>query len=247
MILGQLFTALGYAVGGLVFWLAARERKLATDGIGRLAIIGFVAGVIGAKLSELIFMGWPLQVPPLLALDPRVGGRALFGGMIVGWIAVEIAKRRMGIKRSTGDLFALALPAGEAIGRIGCYFNACCYGKETNVSWAIFQHDAWRHPTQIYSAISAATIFTILWAFRKKMAYEGQLFLVYLLLFASTRFVIEQFRWQTGSIWGLSSMQWFCIDMMSLSTFRLVKNRFWGSAKLVRMEGTQVVESGSAG
>lgn len=225
MILGELFTALGYLVGALVFWLVARERKLATDGIARLAVIGFVAGVFGAKLSELVFMGWPLRVPPLLALDPRVGGRALFGGMIVGWLAVEVAKRRMGIKRSTGDLFALALPAGEAVGRVGCYFNGCCYGKECDLPWAIYQHDAWRHPTQLYSAVSALTIFIVLWVFRKRMVYEGQLFLIYLLLFGATRFVIEQFRWQTGTVWGLSSMQWFCLDLIALASFRLVRNR----------------------
>jgi phosphatidylglycerol:prolipoprotein diacylglycerol transferase len=232
MILGELFTALGYVVGALVFWWAAKERKLATDGIGRLALIGVIAGILGAKLSELIFMGWPIQVPPLLALDPRVGGRALFGGMAFGWLGVEIAKRRMGIKRSTGDLFALALPAGEAIGRIGCFFNGCCYGKECDLPWSIYQHDAWRHPTQIYSAVSAATIFVVLLVFRKKMAYEGQLFFIYLLLFGATRFVIEQFRWQSHLVWGLSSMQWFCMDLIFFSIFRLVK----GQRRLSRAE-----------
>jgi phosphatidylglycerol:prolipoprotein diacylglycerol transferase len=225
MILGELFTALGYLVGGLVFWWAASEKKLATDGIGRIALIGVLAGIFGAKLTELLAMGWPLRVPPLLALDPRAGGRALLGGMICGWIAVEITKRRMGIKRSTGDLFALALPAGEAIGRIGCYFNGCCYGKETNVPWAIYQHGAWRHPTQIYSAISAAALFGLLLSLRKRMAYEGQLFLLYLLLFGVTRFAIEQFRWQDHVLWGLSSMQWFCIDLIVLSVFRLVRGQ----------------------
>ena len=225
MTLGEFFTALGYVVGGLVFWLAARERKLATDGIGRLALIGVLFGVLGAKISELVFMGWPVRVPALLALDPRIGGRALFGGMVVGWIAVEIAKRRMGIRRSTGDLFALALPAGEAIGRIGCYFNGCCYGKVCSLPWAIYQHEAWRHPTQIYSAVSAATIFVILWVFRKRMAYEGQLFLIYLLLFGATRFVIEQFRWQDHFVWGLSAMQWFCIDLIAIATYRLIREQ----------------------
>ena len=230
--LGEIFTALGYVIGGLVFWLAARERKLATNGIGRLALIGIVAGVIGAKITELVAMGWPTQVPAAAALDPRVGGRALLGGMIVGWVAVEIAKRVMGIRRSTGDLFALALPAGEAIGRIGCYFNGCCYGKVCSLPWAVFQHDAWRHPTQLYSAVSAATIFVVLWSFRKKMAYEGQLFLVYLLLFGATRFLVELFRWQDHYIMGLSSMQWFCIDLMSIATFRLIRNKIRPPEKL---------------
>jgi phosphatidylglycerol---prolipoprotein diacylglyceryl transferase len=224
--LGELFTALGYCVGGLVFWWAAKERRLATEGMGRIAVIGFVTGILGAKVSELVAMGWPVKIPPLVVLQPEVGGRALFGGMIFGWIGVEIAKRRMGIRRSTGDLFALALPAGEVIGRIGCYFNGCCYGKACSLPWAIYQHDAWRHPTQIYSAITAALIFLLLYSVRKKTAYEGQLFLIYLLLFGATRFVIEQFRWQTGLVLGLSAMQWFCLELLvSSSVMLIVKHR----------------------
>jgi phosphatidylglycerol:prolipoprotein diacylglycerol transferase len=223
--LGELFTALGYAVGAFVFWWAAREKRLATEGIGRLAVIGFLTGVSGAKITELLAMGWPVRVPALVVLEPQVGGRALLGGMIFGWIGVEVAKRRIGIRRSTGDLFALALPAGEAIGRIGCYFNGCCYGKVCNLPWAIYQHDAWRHPTQAYSGITAAVIFGLLFGIRKKTSYEGQLFWIYLLLFGASRFVIEQFRWQTGLVMGMSSMQWFCMDLIALSSFKLIRNQ----------------------
>ncbi len=148
MTLGLAFTALGYLTGALVFFWAAREKGVATDGMGRLAAIGFFGGILGAKLTQLLFEGWPWRVPAATILDPSVGGRALLGGLVVGWLCVEVAKRRMGIQRSTGDLFALALPAGEAVGRIGCYFNGCCYGSECELPWAVWQHDAFRHPAQ---------------------------------------------------------------------------------------------------
>lgn len=222
MSLGEFLTGLGYAIGAIVFWWAARQKRLATDGIGRIAIAGFLVGILGAKLTELLASGWPLKVPWIVALDPRVGGRALLGGILFGWIGVEIAKRRMGIRRSTGDLFALALPAGEAVGRIGCYFNGCCYGEPTSVPWAIYQHEAYRHPTQLYSAASAVVILLLLaWA-RKRTAYEGQLFLLYLLLFGSSRFVIEHFRWQSGYVFGLSAMQWLCLELVVSSAIALV-------------------------
>ena len=220
MTLGLAFTALGYLTGALVFFWAAREKGVATDGMGRLAAIGFFGGILGAKLTQLLFEGWPWRVPAATILDPSVGGRALLGGLVVGWVCVEVAKRRLGIQRSTGDLFALALPAGEAVGRIGCYFNGCCYGSECELPWAVWQHDAFRHPAQLYSAVVAGGIFFALAAVRKTVS-PGELFRWYLLLFGVTRFALEFLRYRESLWWGLSPMQWFCIELAAFAGLSL--------------------------
>jgi phosphatidylglycerol:prolipoprotein diacylglycerol transferase len=213
MSVGEVFTALGYAVGALVFYLAARSRRLATHGMGWLALIGLFGGLIGAKLTQFVAQGWPNHLPAESALDPRLGGRALLGGLVGGWLAVEIAKRKLGIKRSSGDMFALALAAGEVFGRIGCYFNGCCYGAECDLPWAVFQHGALRHPAQIYSAITAAAIFGVL-IWRWKAAHEGETFRLYLLLFGASRFLIEFTRYRETLYFGLSPMQWLCLELV---------------------------------
>jgi phosphatidylglycerol:prolipoprotein diacylglycerol transferase len=225
MTLGEVFTALGYVVGaGVLFW-AAKERKLATEGIGWIVLSGFFAGIIGAKLAELLFSGWPVRIPLVFALDPRLGGRALLGGVIFGWIGVEIAKCRLGVRRSTGDLFAIALPAGEAIGRIGCFFNGCCFGTECDLPWAVNQHGAWRHPTQIYSAVTAAAIFLVLVVLRARFPREGDLFRAYLVLFGVTRFALEFLR-AHDTVWaGLTPMQWFCAELAIYGSFTLARGR----------------------
>jgi len=211
--LGELFTGLGYVVGVLVLWWAASQKKLATQGIWWIAFSGLAAGIFGAKLTQLVAQGWPVRVPASAILDPAAGGRALLGGLICGWIGVEIAKRRLGIRRSTGDLFALALPAGEAVGRIGCFFNTCCYGTKCGLPWATYQHGEWRHPAQLYSSITAAALFGgLLWA-RKRVRREGDLFLLYLAGFGVTRFLLEFVRWRESLIFGLSPMQWFCLEL----------------------------------
>ncbi|HVT12726.1 MAG TPA: prolipoprotein diacylglyceryl transferase family protein [Fimbriimonadaceae bacterium] len=225
MSVGEVFTALGYLVGALVLVWGAMQKRLATDGMGWVALSGFAGGVLGAKLTELIFEGWPLRVPFLAGLDPRAGGRALFGGMVCGWIAVEIAKRRLGIRRSTGDLFALALPAGEAVGRIGCYFNGCCYGTTCDEPWAVYQHGAMRHPAQLYSSVTAALIFVGLLWIKKRIAREGDLFKLYLLAFGASRFVLEFYR-QNDTYWfGLTPMQWFCLDLILFGVVALARAR----------------------
>jgi phosphatidylglycerol:prolipoprotein diacylglycerol transferase len=214
LLLPEFFNALAYLVGGAVFYWAAKTRGLATEGIGKVVVAGLIFGTLGAKLTQLVAQGWPGTLDPAIALDPRNGGRALLGGLIFGWIGVEIAKRRMGIKRSTGDLFALALPAGEAVGRIGCFFGGCCFGTECSLPWAVNQHDAWRHPAQLYSAGVAAAIFAVMLIVRKTVSLpEGGLFRIFLLCFAVSRFGLEFLRSQETFWFGLSPMQWFCLEL----------------------------------
>jgi phosphatidylglycerol:prolipoprotein diacylglycerol transferase len=184
-----------------------------------------VAGILGAKLSQLLAEGWPVRVPWFTVLEPQVGGRALLGGVIFGWIGVEIAKRRMGLRRSTGDLFALALPAGEAVGRIGCHLNGCCYGVPCDLPWAIYQHGAWRQPAQLVSSVVAALTFGFLLWLAPKLHREGQLFQVYLLVFGVTRFGLEFVRWRESTIGGLSPMQWFCLDLIVFASVALSRRR----------------------
>lgn len=218
---GEGLTNLSYLVGALVFAWAAKRKKLATEGMAVLAGIGFAAGIAGAKLTQVLASG----LPATAALQPQIGGRALLGGLVFGWIAVEIAKWRMGIRRSTGDLFALALPAGEAVGRIGCYFNGCCYGEKSDLPWAVWQHDAWRHPAQLYSSATALAIFGgLLWLDGRKLR-EGDLFRVYLLLFGVTRFALEFVRWRESTLAGLSPMQWFCLDLIVIASIGLLRRK----------------------
>jgi len=231
--MGELFTALAYVVGGVVFYYASRSERArplvgdhqAAGGKGQalslrspellIVLWALVGAAIGAKLTQLVAQGWPITISPAAALDPATGGRSLLGGMIGGWISVELAKRYYGIKRPMGDAFAFALAAGEAVGRIGCYFNGCCYGKVCDLPWAVEQHGALRHPSQIYSAITAALIFFVLLAYRSNRSYQvGSIFKLYLVLFAASRFLIEFTREQTGLIAGLSVMQWFCLEIL---------------------------------
>jgi len=188
---GLLFNIAALFVGGFVYWRFAEKRLSAYLRVA--AACGLIAGALTARLAEYLAEGVPFS----LLLHPEYGGRTILGGVIGGWVGVEVAKRWMGIRTPTGDAFGLALAAGEVFGRIGCYFNGCCFGKPSNVPWAIYQHGAWRHPTQLYSAAAAALIFSVLMLARPRVA-SGQVFALYLMLFAGFRLVIEPFREDFG-------------------------------------------------
>ncbi|MDQ2985412.1 MAG: prolipoprotein diacylglyceryl transferase [Armatimonadota bacterium] len=221
MLLAQLLTLSAFIVGGIVFYAEAKRRKLATTGIGKITIAALIGGLAGAKITELIFGGGPsLTESPWTLFDPTTGGRTIVGGIVGGWIAVEIAKRVLGIRRTTGDMFALALPAGEAVGRLGCFVGGCCYGIESSVPWSVYQHGAFRHPTQLYLAAAAAITFLVLTSLRKRTR-EGSLFPLYLMMFGSYRLVIEFFRVREIAFSGLSVAQWVSIELIVSSIILL--------------------------
>ncbi len=224
MSFGSSLTALGFVVGITVYYLASKERKMDTEGTGYLALVGLVGGVIGAKLGQ-----WSLDATPVaLMLDPRSGGRTILGGVLGGWLAVELAKKYLGIRRSTGDLFALALAAGEAVGRLGCHFNQCCYGLPTNGLWGVTQHGALRFPTQLLSSAVALVLFGVLWGLRNRMQREGQLFCIYLFGWATARFLLEFLRTNDPLILGLTLAQISCLGILALAMV------FWKQCKITK-------------
>jgi phosphatidylglycerol---prolipoprotein diacylglyceryl transferase len=208
---GELLTLAGYLVGAAVFLLEARRRRWRMERMGWVVCWALVGGVLGARLAEWGLHGEALRRNPLLLLDPAAGGRTVLGGLAGGYIAVVAARRRLGIRHRTGDAFALALPAGEAIGRLGCFLNGCCYGRESAVPWAVWQHGAFRHPAQLYSAAFCLALFALVWSLRRRPWPEGRLFSLYLALYTAGRFFLEFWRQPPSAAGVLTLAQWSCL------------------------------------
>lgn len=83
-----------------------------------------------------------------------LGGKTIVGALVFGLISVELMKRYIGLYQSTGDLYAVPLALGIAIGRIGCFLTGLfdnTYGTPSTLPWAInFGDGIPRHPTQLY-------------------------------------------------------------------------------------------------
>ncbi len=220
---GEWVHAAAYLVGAAVLVHEARRRRLATGGMALVGVWGLVGGIVGARLAHWLVVEPALLVRhPVAFLTPGTGGRTILGGVAGGWLAVEIAKRRLGIRRSTGDGFALALAAGEAVGRLGCHLGGCCHGRVSAVPWAIWQHAAWRHPTQLYSAAYALVLYLALRAVRDRLRHEGELFGAYLVAFGLGRLVLECWRDDAAVALGLSAAQWAGLALAAAGAVRLV-------------------------
>lgn len=199
--LGSLFTALGFFAGIAVYWWRAKEMRIDTSGTMTIMLVGAVVGVLVARVVERLVEGGSMAT----VLNPLYGGRTILGGVIGGLVAVEFAKRRMEVRYSTGPLWALAIPAGEVFGRIGCYFNGCCGGRACSPSVFSGGH----YPTQMMMVGSALALFGLL--FWKRATWP--VWPLFLIGWGASRFVIEFFR-ESATGPGISVAQWACLGVV---------------------------------
>ena len=205
---------LGYLTGVAAFAWMARRRNLATAGIMAVMGAGLLGGLIGANLTQWVYVHLVPGGEP---------GKTVLGGIAGGYLSVLLFKRYIGIRRPTGDLFAVAISAGETVGRWGCFFGGCCYGKACTILWAVHQHGAWRHPTQLYLSGANALILVALWRFDKAHPPENGLFYLQGVLYSAARFVIEFFRDGPPPVWGLTGAQWACLVGFAFFGVRLAR------------------------
>jgi phosphatidylglycerol:prolipoprotein diacylglycerol transferase len=205
----SLFNSIAYALAGLLFYLEAKRKKFSLETVLYVLLAALFGGLIGSRLGSALFVYWGYYSKNFLhILMPQIGGKTLVGGLIGGYLGVVIAKRSLKFSRSTGDLFAPGLALGIAIGRIGCLFNGCCYGTASNLPWAVRFEGILRHPTQIYESVFCFFLFLYLWRIRTRIKREGDLFKIFLLLYAYFRFWIEFLRAdKVGIISNLSIAQ----------------------------------------
>lgn len=228
--LHTVFETLGYIVG---YALYRRTRNASGDFLSddrRWLIIA--AGAVGALFGSRI-LGL-LEVIPFSQISWRTlllpGGKTIVGGLLGGWIAVEITKRFSRISHSTGDLFAIPLCVGIAIGRIGCFLAGLAddtYGKATALPWAIdFGDGVRRHPTQLYEILFLALLAAILHRYNARPHPQGLTFRLFLAAYLIWRLLIDFLKPQPVH-YGLNFIQWSCLAGLVVlvpyivSTFRL--------------------------
>lgn len=210
---------LSLAIAALICgWLMARDAKRFSIPVALIYDLMFytvIAGIIGARIFY-VAMAWDYyHDKPLEILLLNQGGLAWQGGFVGAVMAgIIFAKWR---RISIPILFDLAAPyiaLGQAIGRLGCFANGCCYGKP--VSWGIYfpLHHAKLHPTQLYEAVSLAIIYVLLKSLAAKKHNPGMIFVGYLWLVAIERFVVEFYRADQMAVLGpLSLFQWIAVGI----------------------------------
>ncbi len=156
-----------------------------------------ISGVIGARILYVLINFKDYLKNPLEIIMLSHGGLIFYGGLILATITGIwfVRKNHLPILK-IADIFVPYLALGQAIGRLGCFLNGCCYGKPTDLPWGVVfpGHIGRLHPTQIYESIILFFIFLILKFLGRKTRRPGQIFMWYFLLYSLARFLVEFYR-----------------------------------------------------
>ncbi len=195
----------------------ARQSGINAQMIYDLMFWVVIGGIIGARIFYIIIT-WDYFAQNFLEmLMLNKGGLAWQGGFAGGALAgVWFVRRHKLSLRQILDLTSPYIALGQSIGRIGCFFNGCCYGK----SWAhgVFfpVHNAVLYPTQLYETAGLFLVFLILKFAQRRPHPPGMLFAFYLWLAAIERFIVEFYRADHDTLaFGLSLFQYIALGVFA--------------------------------
>ncbi len=229
------FLALAIASGTVAALRSARTAGIGSDRLKRLAAVLVGAGVLallGAKLNSVGARG---SVEPLVW---ELGyGYRYPGGIIALALLLPVVRRISSPTLSlaeTADMIAPAIGVAMAVTRLGCFLAGCCHGSVSSLPWALSfpaESYAWTehvrrglirpdvsaslpvHPLQLYFALlSLALAFFLFW-YRSRKAYNGRVFLLFLALDNTAKFLLE--FWRDPRI---PHLQWASLAIALLAT-----------------------------
>ena len=197
-----ILAAAGFLAG---FWTASRRAPqggIHSERIVDLAPWLLLGAILGARLWYVAaywqeeFAGQPIWT----IFGIRRSGLVYYGGLIGASAATCIYARLKSLPLwKVADILAPSIALGHVFGRAGCLMTGCCYGKPTDLPWAIhFPAEHWTggvgvHPTQIYESLLNLCLYGgLAWLFARKK-FDGQIFAAYLVGYAILRTFVEIF------------------------------------------------------
>jgi phosphatidylglycerol:prolipoprotein diacylglycerol transferase len=201
--------ALGFFAGLWTATRRARRVNVSGDTIADVTMWLLVGSIIGARIVYVTtywkqeFAGRDFSA--VFAIWE--GGLVYYGGLIGATVAgiVYLSWKKLPVWK-IADIVAPSIALGSVFGRIGCLMNGCCYGRACSLPWAItfppghethpFDQPAIPvHPTEIYDALLNLILYVgLAWLFRQRRKFDGQIFALYLIVYAVFRSITEYFR-----------------------------------------------------
>jgi len=230
-----IFVAL--AILSLVLWALREVRRgadLSYDTVFSAALVGIPSGIIFSRLLHVIDKwGYYFQNPGQI-----IGGSgltiygAVLGAALGVWIYSRFSKFSFGY---LADVLAPGVILAQAIGRVGCTLNGCCYGIETHLPWAVvYTHPESFgplgvpvHPTQIYEIVYNLIVFVVLLRLRGRFQPDGSLFLIYLTFYSLWRLGIGFIREGTPLLFGLHEAQIIAIIVLIITITLMALRTRW--------------------
>ncbi len=182
----------------------ARAHRIGEAFLLDLVAILIVSGLLGARLLYILVNLSYFREHPWESFKVWEGGLVFYGGFLLAALVGVVFTRYRGYAvDEIADYLAPALALGQGIGRWGCFFAGCCYGKPTPLPWGVTFKDpaslaplgVQLHPVQIYESVGDLLIAALLWSLlARQKDTHGDIFWLYVLLYGALRFAMETLR-----------------------------------------------------
>ena len=202
--------------------MARRDERLLLVYLG-----GLCGAFLGAKLVYILADGWLHFGKEDMWLQLATG-KTVVGALLGGYAAVELCKRVVGYRSTTGDWFAVIAPVGIILGRIGCLLHGCCRGNVCNPSWYSMKDqtglDRWP-AVPVEMAFNIMFVLVLFLVLRPRKLLPGQHFHVYLITYGLFRLAHEAVRDTPKVIGPLSGYQVAAAALVLLGMARYWQRR----------------------
>ncbi len=225
------------AILTLILWTLREVRRganLSYDTVFAAALVGIPSGIIFSRLLHVVdrwdyYSQNPGQI--IGASGLTIYG-AVLGAALAIWIYSKVSKFQFGY---FADVIAPGIILAQAIGRVGCTINGCCYGIATALPWGVvYTHPdslaplgVATHPAVVYELIWDLIVFAVLLKLRGRFKPDGSLFLVYLGLYSLWRVGIDFLREGTPFLFGLHQAQVIAIIVLAITVSLLAYRTRW--------------------
>ncbi len=234
--------SLAILVAALALFKEAPKEGVNPDHVLEAIIVAAASGLIGSRLLY-VALNWHYfsqRLPDILFA--RFEGLSFYGAFFGGALALLVWGRLRKVNfLKMADLLAPYLALGYAFGRIGCFLNGCCFGRISEVSWALpaaMVDSLLRHPVQLYASMGAVLVFIVLKLLRKVRPFQGFTLLALFALYGVLRFTTEFFR-DEAAVWlGLTVAQLFSLGLV-LSALVLIFLVMFGDTKNKKRTSTK--------
>lgn len=226
------FFALAVFAAAVAAFLAARRGRqagLQPKQIVVLEAAALFSMVAGSRLGYvLIHAGYyRIHLGGIFRIDS--GGLALAGGFLLTCLTVPLLLRRFG-RPVLADIDWMIPPLvlGQAIMKVGCFLQGCCYGRLTRLPWGItYPSEAVRrHPTQLLESAALFLLFFLLLRLERNQRWAGTNLLWYGFLYGSYRFAADFLRADSVPLAaGLKLSQWMALPLVLLCGVLLIRHR----------------------
>ncbi len=227
---------LGFLGGYLLAYYRLQRQSWSpihtTEQLGDLVFYVALGVVIGGRCGYMLFYDLPHFIAsPWIIFEVWDGGMSFHGGLIGVIMAMYLFSRKLKTTfLSLTDFIAPIAPLGLGLGRLGNFINGELWGRVTTAKIGMIFPNAGplpRYPTQLFELVlEGISLFVIMWLFSRKQRKPGVISGLFLLGYASFRFVIEFYREPDPQL-GYLAFGWLtmgqvlCIPMLLLGLYLL--------------------------